>query len=107
MGEFSAMNRDLAVDKVLTAYEKTLEDVLHIFLEMDADHSGDISWSEFEYYLSDERVKAYFMSLDLDMTSAHKIFEVLDCRKTGSIPLIDFVEGCINLRGAAKMIDVK
>mmetsp|Transcript_9489 Transcript_9489/g.15361 ORF Transcript_9489/g.15361 Transcript_9489/m.15361 type:complete len:93 (-) Transcript_9489:26-304(-) len=42
----------------------------------------------------------------LDMSSIEKIFDLLDQEKTGELSVHDFVEGCIRLRGAAKMIDI-
>lgn len=101
----SAMNRELAIDSVIVKRESMIEDMVALFLEADSDQSGTVSWEEFKLYLQDEKIKAYFMALELDMTSAMKIFELLDADRTGELELVEFVEGCIALRGTAKMVD--
>jgi len=51
-------------------------------------------------------MKAYFMALDLDLASLNKIFKLLDVEKKGKVDLERFVDGCIRLRGVAKMVDM-
>ena len=46
------------------------------------------------------------MSLELDMSSVVKIFDLLDVDKTRELELVAFVEGCIKLRGGAKVVDL-
>merc|ERR1711976_331555 len=77
-----------------------------LFAEADVDKSGTVTWEEFQGYFRDEKIKAYFMALELDMTSAHKIFDLLDHDQSGELELVEFVEGCIQLRGNAKMVDI-
>merc|ERR1719181_1449732 len=80
--------------------------MIHLFLEADEDKSGTVSWDEFQMYLQDEKIKAYFMALELDMTSVMKIFDLLDTSGDRELELHEFVEGCIQLRGNAKMVDM-
>merc|ERR1711896_41227 len=77
-----------------------------LFLEADADGSGSVTWEEFHAYLQDEKIKAYFMALELDMSSVVRIFDLLDVDATGELELVEFVEGLIRLRGDAKMVDM-
>jgi hypothetical protein len=102
----SAMNRELAADQVMAKRDAMIQDMVGLFLEADEDKSGTVSWDEFQVYLQDEKIKAYFMSLDLDMGSVCKIFDLLDTGNKGELELVEFVEGCINLRGTAKMVDL-
>jgi hypothetical protein len=102
----SAMNRELAIDTVMTDREDMIEGMVNLFMEADSDNSGSISWREFERYIQDEKIKAYFMALDLDISSVEKIFRLLDEDSNESLGLIEFVEGCIKLRGTAKMVDI-
>merc|ERR1719174_1613416 len=99
------MNRELAIDSIMCKRETMIEDMVNLFLEADVDQSGTVSWEEFQTYLQDEKIKAYFMALELDMTSVVKIFDLLDNDATGELELVEFVEGCIKLRGNAKMVD--
>merc|ERR1711971_178650 len=77
-----------------------------LFMEADTDRSGTLSWDEFLEFVGDEKIMAYFMALDLDMSSAGKIFHLLDKEKIGELELETFVDGCIKLRGSAKMVDI-
>ena len=79
---------------------------MSIFLEDDVDKSGTLSWSEFEFFLDDDEVKAYVIALDLDMASLGKIFDLLDTNGTGELDLMEFLDGCMRLEGVAKTIDV-
>lgn len=102
----SLMNRELATDCVISKRETMIEDMVALFIEADVDKSNTVSWEEFKYYIQDEKIKAYFMALELDMNSVVKIFELLDTAYTGELDLLQFVEGCIQLRGNAKMVDM-
>jgi len=102
----SAMNRELAIDSHMAKRETMIEDMVALFLEADEDRSGTLTFEEFQCYLQDEKIKAYFMALELDMSSVVKIFDLLDTDATGELELFEFVEGCISLRGNAKMVDI-
>mmetsp|Transcript_92157 Transcript_92157/g.173695 ORF Transcript_92157/g.173695 Transcript_92157/m.173695 type:complete len:131 (+) Transcript_92157:3-395(+) len=86
--------------------ENMVKEMVQLFLEMDEDDSGTLTWDEFQEHLRDEKVKAYFMALDLDMTSVKRIYHHLDHGGKGVVTLHEFVEGCIRLRGTAKMVDI-
>eukprot|EP00404_Azadinium_spinosum_P036144 CAMPEP_0180643636 /NCGR_PEP_ID=MMETSP1037_2-20121125/47933_1 /TAXON_ID=632150 /ORGANISM="Azadinium spinosum, Strain 3D9" /LENGTH=119 /DNA_ID=CAMNT_0022667183 /DNA_START=383 /DNA_END=742 /DNA_ORIENTATION=+ len=85
--------------------DSLVKDIVEAFQEADEDLSGTLSLKEFQSYLSDEKVKMYFMSLDIDVTSAEKVFKLLDKTEWGEVQLEAFVEGCLEYRGSAKMID--
>lgn len=99
------MNRELAVDAKMRDEAKVMEEIVSIFLEADQDQSGTISWFEFQEFMMDERIKAYMMSLELDFKSLSDIFVLLDESHTGDLDLIEFVKGCVRLRGSAKKVD--
>merc|ERR1711874_518779 len=45
--------------------------------------------------------------IGLETTNPGTIFELLDVKSNGSMEIVDFVEGCMRLRGAARTIDVQ
>merc|ERR1719221_1226705 len=45
------------------------------FHDADSNKSGNLSWDEFERHLQDERIKAYFSSLELDVSQAYTLFQ--------------------------------
>jgi len=100
------MNREIAIDVAITNKESIIKEMVDLFHEADRDCSGTLSWEEFEDYIQDERIRAFFMALELDMTSARRIFELIDTSRDGQLDIQEFVQGCIDLRGSAKKVDM-
>merc|ERR1712087_1029171 len=81
-------------------------ELVTLFIECDENQDSTLEWDELIERFSDERIRAYFMSLDLDITSVGKIFDLLDNEDRGVVELDDFLEGCLTFRGAAKAVDI-
>merc|ERR1711957_609982 len=81
-------------------------EIVELFVEADVDGSGSLSWYEFQEFVQDERIKAFFMALELDMSALSTIFQLLDTSGDGKLEALEFVEGCIKLRGGARKVDV-
>jgi hypothetical protein len=77
-----------------------------LFSDVDKDASGSITLGEFERYLADEKIVAYFSSLQLDVSEAWKLFKLIDADESHVIDLEEFIEGCLRLRGPAKALDL-
>jgi hypothetical protein len=77
-----------------------------VFVEADTDGSNTLTWGEFETHLEDERVQAYFRSLEIDVTQARALFVLLDADGSDEVSIDSFVDGCMRMRGDAKSIDV-
>jgi len=80
--------------------------VYELFMTADDDQSGKITWEEFDNCLSKPEMEEYFKVIDLDMSEAGHLFELLDVHGTGSISSHEFVNGCLRMRGPAKAYDV-
>merc|ERR1712226_36382 len=102
----SLMNREIAIDEAISNRDSIVKEVIELFLDADTDQSGALSWTEFEEFIQDEKIKAFFMSLELDISSCSRIFHLLDADGGGSIDAHEFVEGCIELRGMARKVDM-
>jgi hypothetical protein len=100
------MNREIAIDEAIQNRDSIVKEVIELFLEADTDGSGALSFDEFQEFLADEKIKAFFMALELDMASSTRIFHLLDESGDGSIDAHEFVEGCIDLRGFARKVDI-
>lgn len=79
--------------------------VRELFLTTDDDHSGCITWQEFQTQLRNPQMEEYFKVIDLDMSEAQNLFNLLDIRGVGSITAEEFVNGALRLRGAARAFD--
>ncbi|CAE8590033.1 unnamed protein product [Polarella glacialis] len=78
----------------------------HVFEEFDQNGNGAISWTEFELALQDPRMHAFLTAMELEISDAHGLFQVLDTDQAGSIEYEEFILGCLRLRGGAKSMDM-
>jgi len=99
-------DRDAIIQEQLAREGSYVNEVRAAFAEADQDGSGTITLDEFQIHLRDERVQAYFKSLELDPSYAVDLFHLLDLGDTGAVNTEEFVLGCLRLKGHAKSIDV-
>ncbi|CAK0876349.1 unnamed protein product [Prorocentrum cordatum] len=104
--DVASMDRDMMVDDQIASLRGYASDIKTFFKQADADHSGYLSWREFKNHLEDDRVKAYFQTLDLDIRKAHTLFKLLDRNGNGEVGIEEFLDGCLRLRGQAKSLDI-
>eukprot|EP00928_Gymnodinium_smaydae_P039690 TRINITY_DN27052_c3_g2_i1.p1 TRINITY_DN27052_c3_g2~~TRINITY_DN27052_c3_g2_i1.p1 ORF type:complete len:888 (-),score=173.99 TRINITY_DN27052_c3_g2_i1:134-2797(-) len=102
----SERDRDAVVEAELKKADKLRDTMEKIFMEADVDGSGLLSWEEFEAHLGDERVRAYFQTLEIDVSQAKALFLLLDIDESDEVPINRFVDGCMRMRGSATSIDV-
>lgn len=77
-----------------------------VFSIVDDSDDNEISWSEFVSHLEDPSMAEYFKLLGISRSDAKDLFMLLDLDKSGNISLKEFVNGCLQLRGAAKSLDL-
>jgi hypothetical protein len=65
-----------------------------------------VTWQEFSERLEDAEIQLYLKSVDLDVSEAHGLFQLLDTDDTGVVDAEEFVMGCLRLRGVAKAVDL-
>lgn len=100
-------DRELIIQEEIQNKKDYLENMAAIFEEIDADNTGYISQDEFEQSLQDERVKAYFHSMKLDVTDARTLFTLLDYDQSTEVNIKEFIAGCYKLQGESRSLDVK
>merc|ERR1712187_754080 len=79
---------------------------MSVFNEMDKDGTGTISEQEFLDHLDDDSVVAYFDSMKLDVSDATSLFKLLDVDHSGSVEVMEFIEGCQKLKGTSRTLDL-
>eukprot|EP00929_Paragymnodinium_shiwhaense_P009670 TRINITY_DN11392_c0_g1_i1.p1 TRINITY_DN11392_c0_g1~~TRINITY_DN11392_c0_g1_i1.p1 ORF type:complete len:891 (+),score=183.28 TRINITY_DN11392_c0_g1_i1:97-2769(+) len=104
--EVARQDKESMVLTQIKRQEVYYKNVKTFFEQADEDRSGLLSWAEFEGHLQDERVQAYFRSLELDVTQARALFMLLDLDDSDEVSIDEFVDGCLRLKGEAKSIDV-
>eukprot|EP00403_Amphidinium_massartii_P026050 CAMPEP_0178402588 /NCGR_PEP_ID=MMETSP0689_2-20121128/16920_1 /TAXON_ID=160604 /ORGANISM="Amphidinium massartii, Strain CS-259" /LENGTH=879 /DNA_ID=CAMNT_0020023495 /DNA_START=41 /DNA_END=2676 /DNA_ORIENTATION=+ len=83
-----------------------MNSVRAMFLRMKMDLSGDMNWDEFKTLLSSAEMMEYFKAIDVDISEAQSIFELLDVDNSGTLTAEEFITGCLRLQGTAKALDL-
>eukprot|EP00927_Polykrikos_kofoidii_P044696 TRINITY_DN38594_c0_g1_i1.p1 TRINITY_DN38594_c0_g1~~TRINITY_DN38594_c0_g1_i1.p1 ORF type:complete len:644 (+),score=81.49 TRINITY_DN38594_c0_g1_i1:112-2043(+) len=86
--------------------EHVISKICELFKRTDDDGSGEITWLEFQDTLETEDMQEYFKSIDVDISEAKGLFDLLDADQSGSIDAVEFVSGCVRLTGPAKAFDI-
>lgn len=94
------------IQEQLQEKERYIKLVQALFEEMDESNDGSITFDEFEVHLNDERMKAFFKTIDIDFSDAWTLFKLLDADGEGSVEVQEFVDGCLSMRGSAKGIQI-
>jgi len=99
-------DQELVTQQMLDNKQAYITRLQDIFRTVDSDGSGTVTFQEFRDHLDNEPVKAYFESLELDVTDVSALFQLLDSDDGNLVDLDEFVTGLIRLRGSAKRVDV-
>jgi hypothetical protein len=102
----SQKDRDSVVKNELKQEKEYCLKMQRIFKDADKDGDGELTWTEFEEYLSNGTTAAYFSTAGLDANIAKTLFRLLDVDDTDRVGIDEFVGGCMRLKGAARSIDV-
>lgn len=65
-----------------------------------------ITWKEFSSKLSRPEMQEYFKDLNVDVSEAKGLFQLLDVDGSGGLELDEVISGCLRLRGPAKAIEL-
>lgn len=99
-------DKELATMELVANRDKFLADLERLFLAIDRDRSGTIDLQEFESHLADGQLQVYFALLEIDIADAWTLFKLLDEDQSGIIDIRKFADGCMELRGQAKAIQI-
>eukprot|EP00930_Biecheleria_cincta_P093526 TRINITY_DN8394_c0_g1_i1.p1 TRINITY_DN8394_c0_g1~~TRINITY_DN8394_c0_g1_i1.p1 ORF type:complete len:153 (-),score=40.03 TRINITY_DN8394_c0_g1_i1:71-529(-) len=105
--QINSRDKEVVVHEELQNKKELLDDLKDLFMELDTDKTGVLTAREFDHYLSNEKVAAYFISLKLNVSEAKHLFHLVDFDQSGEVTIDEFVEGCYQLQGEATAIDTK
>eukprot|EP00747_Dinoflagellata_sp_TGD_P011397 gnl/TRDRNA2_/TRDRNA2_120717_c2_seq2.p1 gnl/TRDRNA2_/TRDRNA2_120717_c2~~gnl/TRDRNA2_/TRDRNA2_120717_c2_seq2.p1 ORF type:complete len:389 (-),score=80.16 gnl/TRDRNA2_/TRDRNA2_120717_c2_seq2:241-1407(-) len=71
-----------------------------------AKSSKMMTWEEFESQLNTPEMAEYFKSIDVDLSEARQLFDLIDLDGSGEIDSGEFLSGVVRLHGPAKALDV-
>merc|ERR1712224_507042 len=78
--------------------------VRHVLGKLDLDHDGFITWDEFEASLELKEMQEYFKTVDVDISDAKGLWNLLDVDNDGSIDAEHLLNGCVRLQGPASAL---
>uniref|UniRef100_A0A7S4VMT2 EF-hand domain-containing protein n=1 Tax=Alexandrium monilatum TaxID=311494 RepID=A0A7S4VMT2_9DINO len=99
-------DKELVIQEEMSRNESVINQMRALFSEIDVDKSGTISYKELRRNLKDDRVKAYFSVLQMDVSEAQGLFQLLDRDESGEVSIEEFIMTCLRLKGAARSIDL-
>jgi voltage-gated sodium channel len=102
----SQKDKDAVVQNELRQDREYSSKMQRIFKDADTDGDAQLSWPEFQEYLSNGQTAAYFSAAGLDASIARTLFVLLDVDDTGKVGIDEFVDGCMRLKGGARSLDV-
>jgi len=103
----SAQDKDVQLSDALDNNREYTKALKNTFEDLDDDNTGSISRGEFESKLNDEKVTAYFKTLNLDVRCAKILFTLLDTDLSDEISIDEFIEGCLALQGSSTQLDMR
>merc|ERR1712190_314625 len=83
-----------------------IQQMCQVFLDLDDDGSGTVTWDEFEHHLGNPKMVEYLKAIDLDPHEAKKLFSLLDADDSGGITAEELISGCLRLHGSAKALEL-
>mmetsp|Transcript_83262 Transcript_83262/g.129952 ORF Transcript_83262/g.129952 Transcript_83262/m.129952 type:complete len:151 (+) Transcript_83262:493-945(+) len=73
----------------------------------EGEERGVISYEKYLAHLDDAWMKQYFEFLDVDISEAKRLFQLLDTDGSGTLEADEFLGGCMRLRGNARAMDLE
>lgn len=104
--QISRKDRELVTRNEIEKNQQYAQHIRRFFHEADTDGTGTLSWEEFEEYLQNDKVQAYFQSFELDVSQARTLFKLLDLDESNDVGIDEFIQGCMRMKGSARSIDV-
>merc|ERR1719271_872376 len=101
-GHYCRECRDQSKEKAKLAELKELE---LLFLMMDADGNGTLSWEEFKAAFDDPNMAKKWKLLDFEPDECREVFQLLD-DGDGEIETQEFFDGLRQMKGMAQSKDV-
>jgi len=104
--ESATQDHDMVIQSQMNMKQQYIDKLKVLFANIDVHSTGKITLAEFEDCLQEERLQAYFHSMEISVDEAFSLFKLLDTDESHQIDIDSFITGCLRLRGSAKAIDI-
>jgi len=99
-------DRGILMDQMARTHKATTQHLLALLEEIDTDQSGYISTEELATAMQNPGVMTYFNALQVETRDISQLVYLLDKDGDGTIDIVEFVDGLLQLKGEAKSFDV-
>jgi len=86
---------------------RTQIQLTNLFRSLELDANGEISWELFNRQLECKKMKEFFKTIDVDISNARGLFELLDLDGSDSVNAEEFVDGCLRIWAPSKGLDLR
>ncbi|CAK9076731.1 unnamed protein product [Durusdinium trenchii] len=104
--ESASADKDIATLKQMHKRLENIASLREVFHEMDQAETNEISIDELEEALSENKLGPFMESLGIDTEDIWGLFLLIDADHNGVVDIDEFVNGCMQLRGPAKSLQV-
>lgn len=91
------------MDQMARTHKATTQHLLALLEEIDTDQSGYISTEELATAMQNPGVMTYFNALQVETRDISQLVYLLDKDGDGTIDIVEFVDGLLQLKGEAKL----
>lgn len=102
----SQNDRELAVQQEMQNKKELTEIMTQVFIELDENNNGSLTFEEFEKHIEDDKVLAYLRARGIEIGQVQTLFNLLDTDQSGDIDMDEFVNGVIRLKGGPTSMDL-
>lgn len=104
--ESAGADKDLATLKQLQKKVENMSALQEVFQEIDQHDINGVTLDDLEDALSEEKLGTFLESLGISTDDAWSLFMLIDADHNGIVDLEEFVQGCMQLRGPAKSLQL-
>lgn len=101
--------RTVREDKDMTSAAKIRDLFLvreHSGLNEEDDSHEEITWETFSSKLETAAMQEYFKQINVEISEARNLFDLIDADGSGSVDSKEIVDGCLKLRGPARALEM-
>eukprot|EP00439_Symbiodinium_sp_Y106_P083337 s1205_g23.t1 len=105
--ESAAADKDLATMKQLQKHSSQVNDLQNLFHDIVGNHEdNEVSIRDFKAALSSPKFAGFLESMSISTEDVGVLFTFMDTDRSGLVDLDEFVNGCLNLHGPAKSLQL-
>lgn len=80
--------------------------VVNLFKKSELNAAGDLSWDTFATKLKTKELDEFFKAVDVDMSDARGLFNLVDADMDGNVSPEELMQGWVRLKGPAKALEL-